>query len=214
MTFVKNVWAEPWRILPLLLGLVLRRPQLQLQMGFDQDEHGIHLPKLCNSFVLAGVRLVSIPGAQGESPCVFLLHIRLCLSKERGRGLLTCCWLVRPKAMLTPHMLAEPSSALAPAKCSWKHKSFHNCWCLYGCARVLLWPGLYISVMGNYLPTHTKNKYNVIFALIWIHEMDFVAFSVVKTSHSCLQINTAILASISSSPTASVNCTLKSLFLS
>lgn len=38
---------------------------------FDQDEHGIHFPKLCNSFVLARVGLVIIPGAQGESPCVF-----------------------------------------------------------------------------------------------------------------------------------------------
>lgn len=39
--------------------------------GFSQDEHGISFPKLCNSFVLAGVGLVIIPGAQGQSPCVF-----------------------------------------------------------------------------------------------------------------------------------------------
>lgn len=100
------MWAESWRSLPLLLGLVLRRPQLQLQMGFDQDEHGIHFPKLCNSFVLAGVRLVIIPG--WVSMCL-LLHIRLCLSKERGRGLLTCCWLVRPKAMLTHTCWQSPA---------------------------------------------------------------------------------------------------------
>lgn len=126
-----------------------------------------------------------------------------------NRGERACHERVGPHGMCTACGRARLGSGTCQS--SWKQKSFHNRRCLYGCAGVLLWPGLHIFVTGNYLH-FKKKKYNVIFALIWIHEMDFVTFPVVRSGHSCLQINTAVLASTSPSPTALVNCTSKSVF--
>lgn len=180
--------------------------------GFDQDEHGINFPKLCNSFVLAGVGLVIIPGAQNESPCVFCSTSGCACPKreEEARSHATVwsdprqcslhtCWQSPAQLWHLPNAAGSTNHFITAGVCM----AVPGYSCGQACTS-LLW--------ATVCTKKEKKQYNVIFALIWIHEMDFVAFSVVKTGHSCLQINTAILASTSSSPTASVNCTLKSLF--